>query len=377
MASITTASKLKRGIRYLIIIIALLTLFIFAWLQQPQYASPVVAPQADNPLYRDGQFFNAEDPPPVTRTQSRLILWYRFLFGKDEGAQPDGVLPSQKTNLHQLKENAVVWMGHSSYFLRLDGKNYLIDPVFSDYASPIPRTNVAFSGSNIYRAEDIPPIDYLLITHDHWDHLDYPTINALRDKIGQIITPTGVGSYFEKWGFPKTKIFEGGWNSAMKTDGLEIHILPAQHFSGRFFKRNQTLWASYGIITPNQRIYFGGDSGYGRHFKDIAARFGGFDLAVLECGQYDAQWPFIHMTPEDAAKAASDLQAKAVLPSHNSKFKLAHHRWNEPLERLAAASANQPWRLLTPKIGETVQMDNSQQTFIRWWQNNNEQITSY
>lgn len=365
-------STFKRGIRYLIIVIALFTLIIFAWLQQPQYASPVVTAQADNPLYRDGQFHNAENAPPVTRTQSRFTLWYRFLFGKDEGAQPDGALPSQKTDLLHLakNENIVVWMGHSSYFIRMDGKNYLIDPVFSAYASPIPHTNVAFSGSNVYRAEDIPPIDYLLITHDHWDHLDYPTINALRGKIGQIVTPTGVGSYFEKWGFSRDKITEGGWNSVWKTAGLEIHTLPAQHFSGRFFKRNQTLWASYAIITPNHKLYFGGDSGYGRHFKDIADRLGGFDIAVLECGQYDPQWPFIHMKPEDAAKAANDLQAKAVLPSHNSKFKLAHHRWNEPLERLAAASNQQPWRLLTPKIGETVELDNVNQTFSRWWENN-------
>lgn len=366
-------SKRKRGIRYLIIFIALVALFIFAWLQQPQYASPVVPAQANNPLYRDGQFHNVDDPPPVTRTQSRLTLWYRFLFGKDEGAQPERTLPSQKTNLHQLTQNAVVWMGHSSYFIRLDGKNYLVDPVFSDYASPVPRTNVAFNGSNIYRADDIPQIDYLLITHDHWDHLDYPTINALRDKIGQIITPTGVGSYFEKWGFSRDKIVEGGWHSVMKTDALEIHTLPAQHFSGRFFKRNQTLWASYAIVTPNHRLYLGGDSGYGRHFREIGAKFGGFDLAVLECGQYDSQWPFIHMTPEQAAAAATDLQTNAVLPSHNSKFKLAHHRWNEPLERITAASADKPWRLLTPKLGETVEVDNNLKTFTQWWRDNNAQ----
>lgn len=360
-------SKLKHGIRYLIIFIALVTLLIFAWLQQPQYASPVVEPQPDNPLYRDGQFHNAEMAPPVTRTQSRMTLWYRFLFGKDEGAQPDGALPSQKTDLHKLADNAVIWMGHSSYFIRLDGKNYLLDPVFSDYASPVPHTNVAFRGSNIYRADDIPHIDYLLITHDHWDHLDYPTINALRGKIGQIVTPTGVGSYFEKWGFSRDNIFEGGWNSVLKKEGVEIHILPAQHFSGRFFKRNQTLWASYAIITPHHRLYLGGDSGYGKHFKAIADKLGGFDVAILECGQYDKQWPFIHMAPEDTARAASDLQAKAVLPSHNSKFKLAHHRWNEPIARLTAASANQPWRLLTPKIGEPVELDNTRQTFSRWW----------
>ncbi len=144
-------------------------------------------------------------------------------------------------------------------------------------------------------------------------------------------------------------------------------MLPTQHFSGRLLKHNQTLWGSFALITPQYRLYLGGDSGYGAHYKEIAARLGGFDIAILECGQYDRDWPHVHMTPEESALAASDLQAKAVLPSHNSKFKLAHHRWNDPLERIAQASENQDWRLMTPRIGECVQVDNPQQTFSQWW----------
>ncbi|UMO89647.1 MBL fold metallo-hydrolase [Pectobacterium sp. PL64] len=352
----------------LLLVLAVIVVAVYGWLKQPQYVSPEVKPQPENPLFRDGAFHNPVARPTVD-SQNRFALLYRFLFEKDAGALPDTRLPSEKTDLHQLSktDNVIIWMGHSSYFIQLEGKTFLLDPVFSDNASPVPRTNVAFKGSNVYSPDDVPTIDYLLITHDHWDHLDYPTLDALRGKIRRIVTPTGVGSYFVKWGFPQKDITEGGWFSCLKENGVEIHVLPTQHFSGRLLKHNQTLWGSFALITEQHRLYLGGDSGYGAHYKAIAERLGGFDIAILECGQYDRDWPHVHMTPEESAQAASDLQAKAVLPSHNSKFKLAHHRWNDPLERISQASENQGWRLMTPRIGERVQVDNPQQTFSQWW----------
>ncbi|MCH5051219.1 MBL fold metallo-hydrolase [Pectobacterium aquaticum] len=352
----------------LLLVLAVIVVAVYGWLKQPQYVSPEVKPQPENPLFRDGAFHNPVARPTVA-SQSRWALLYRFLFEKDDGALPDTHLPSEKTDLHQLSktDNVIIWMGHSSYFIQLEGKTFLLDPVFSDNASPVPRTNVAFKGSNVYSPDDVPTIDYLLITHDHWDHLDYPTLNALRGKIRRIVTPTGVGSYFVKWGFPQKDITEGGWFSCLKENGVDIHVLPTQHFSGRLLKHNQTLWGSFALITEQHRLYLGGDSGYGAHYKAIAERLGGFDIAILECGQYDRDWPHVHMTPEESAQAASDLQAKAVLPSHNSKFKLAHHRWNDPLERISQASENQDWRLMTPRIGERVQVDNPQQAFSQWW----------
>ncbi|MDY4384781.1 MBL fold metallo-hydrolase [Pectobacterium brasiliense] len=352
----------------LLLVLAVIVVAVYGWLKQPQYVSPEVKPQPENPLFRDGAFHNPVARPTVD-SQNRFALLYRFLFEKDAGALPDTRLPSEKTDLHQLSktDNVIIWMGHSSYFIQLEGKTFLLDPVFSDNASPVPRTNVAFKGSNVYSPDDVPPIDYLLITHDHWDHLDYPTLNALRGKIRRIVAPTGVGSYFVKWGFPQKDITEGGWFSCLKENGVDIHVLPTQHFSGRLLKHNQTLWGSFALITEQHRLYLGGDSGYGAHYKAIAERLGGFDIAILECGQYDRDWPHVHMTPEESAQAASDLQAKAVLPSHNSKFKLAHHRWNDPLERISQASENQDWRLMTPRIGERVQVDNPQQTFSQWW----------
>lgn len=355
----------------MLLLLAVVMLVVYVWLQQPQYVAPDVNPGQGTANFHDGRFHNQVEQPIVSHSQSRFMLLFRFLFGKDPGAIPASALPSVKTDLHALgkTENVIIWMGHSSYFIQMEGRRFLVDPVLSNSASPIPGTNVAFRGSNIYTPEDLPEIDYLLITHDHWDHLDYPTIKALRGKIHHIITLTGVGSYFTKWGFAREKITEGDWFSVVKKDGLTIHILPTQHFSGRFLKRNQTLWGSFALITARHRLYLGGDSGYGPHYKEIGRRLGGVDIAIMECGQYDPGWPHVHMTPEESAQAASDLHAQAVLPVHNSKFKLAHHRWNDPLERIFQASRSREWRLMTPRIGECVAIDHPQHTFAQWWRN--------
>ncbi len=149
---------------------------------------------------------------------------------------------------------------------------------------------------------------------------------------------------------------------------MQIHTLPARHFSGRLFTRNKTLWGSFALISPSERIYLGGDSGYGPYFREIGKQFGPFDLAILECGQYNQDWRYIHMAPEETAQAATDLKAKAMMPSHNSKFKLSHHAWNEPLIRIAKASADKAYRLLTPRIGDKVETDNQNQSFAHWWE---------
>ena len=366
---------LYKMISVLMSVVVLLAIFVFFYLKHPQFAE--LPQQTDftgrlTASYENGVFENQLPTPVLTRTneKSQVAALMEFLFSNDENAKPSAALPSVKTNLHELnpRENAVVWMGHSSYFLQIDGIKVLVDPVFSENASPVPFTNLAFKGSNIYTAEDIPEIDYLLITHDHWDHLDYPTVMGLKNKIGKIITPLGVGSYFQQWGFAKSMIHEGDWNEVVKEKQLQIHILPARHFSGRLLTRNKTLWGSFALITPNHRIYLGGDSGYGPHFREIGKQFGKFDLAILECGQYNPDWRLIHMSPEETAQAATDLNAKTLLPSHNSKFKLAHHAWNAPLIQLSKASEAKSYRLLTPMIGQKLEADNPNQTFDRWWE---------
>ncbi|WP_081741577.1 MBL fold metallo-hydrolase [Tolumonas lignilytica] len=358
-------------------VVVLLAIFIYFYMQQPQFneaKSITVFPKNHVSIYEHGTFYNQLPTPVLTRTieKSQVSEVIDFLINSPQDSKPTNAIPTIKTDLHKLdpKENAIVWMGHSSYYLQVDGIKFLIDPVFSENASPVPFTNIAFKGSNIYTADDIPQIDYLLISHDHWDHLDYSSIVALKDKICKVITPLGVGQYFTQWGFKKDIVQEGDWNDVIqdKKNNVQIHILPARHFSGRLFTRNKTLWGSFALITPNQRIYLGGDSGYGPHFKEIGNKFGGFDTAILECGQYDPDWRLIHMSPEETAQAAVDLKANALLPSHNSKFKLANHTWNDPLNRISKASLNKNYRLLTPMIGEKVESDNKNQTFSKWWE---------
>lgn len=345
----------------------------YTYLQKPIFYSPEVdttlLSYPSEKHFLNGKFQNEIPVPKIDPDRSRILAWYKFIFTEDTNAIPPEPIPTAKTDLHKLdpKENSMVWMGHSSYYIQTNGKRILVDPVFSEYASPVPGTNKAFEGSNIYTVEDIPKLDYLLISHDHWDHLDYPTIMRLQSKVTKVIAPLGVGSYFTQWGFNPEQVLEGDWDTQFSDSGIDIYILPAYHFSGRLLERNQSLWASFAIITPEQRIYISGDTGYGEHFKSIADRFDGFDIAILECGQYDPQWPAIHMSPEETAKAGKDLNSKVVLAAHNSKFKLAHHAWNDPYIRLTKASEGKNFQLLTPMIGELVTETSTSSSFKQWW----------
>ncbi len=357
----------------LIIALAVLAAVVFLYVQRPEFgrvpSGERLARIQASPHYVNGEFQSLEPVANIVEG-SQAGAMGEFLFGSKDGLVPDGPMPSEKSDLLSLDrdEDVVLWMGHSSFYMQLGGQRILIDPVFSAYASPLPFINKAFAGSNVYKAEDIPPIDVLVISHDHWDHLDYATIMALKDKIKAIVCPLGVGEYFEQWGFAPEQIHEEDWFTEIALDGdLRIHVLPAQHFSGRFLKKNQTEWASFAFVTTQRRVFYSGDGGYGTHFKDIGASFGGFDLAILEDGQYNKDWPRIHMMPEETAQAGEDLQARTVLPCHNGKFALSRHRWDEPYERLVKASQDKAYVLETPEIGELLFLDRTGKAYKAWW----------
>ena len=328
-----------------------------------------------SPHYRNGKF-QCIDPiddimEPSDDGEGRLSATWKFLFGDKTGLVPAQPMLSRKTDLKALppEDDVVIWMGHSTFYLHLAGHRILIDPVLSSYASPLFFINKAFSGSNIYTANDFPPIDILLLTHDHWDHLDYPSLMALRPKIGDIVCPLGVGAYVEQWGFDTTRLHEEDWFTEVNiAPDLQVHVLPSQHFSGRFLEQNKTQWAGFALLTPQRKIFCSGDGGYGSHFKKIGQQFGGFDLAIMENGQYNQQWHRIHLLPEETAQAAEDVGAKAVLPAHNGKFALARHPWDEPYRALSAASQTRNYRLLTPEIGEALRLDEPNPTFSPWWE---------
>lgn len=346
-----------------------------AYVQHPKFGT---LPDGDrraiierSPHYVDGEFRNLMPTPMFAEDRSLLSVFISNRRIRAERLRPESEIPSVRTDLKVLEpdEDIVVWFGHSSYFVQLGGKRLLIDPVFSSDAAPVRWANRAFEGTSSYSAQDMPEIDYLLITHDHWDHLDYPTVVALKPKVGKVITGLGVGAHFERWGYPSEMIREGDWYTALDLDeGFSVHILPARHYSGRSLRRNQTLWVGFALETPQRRLFFSGDSGYGPHFEEIGHRFGGFDLVALDIGQYDPRWPYIHKNPEEGAQAAQDLRGKALLPGHIGRFSLAKHPWDDPFERIAAASEGKDYRLLLPRIGEPIRLDDEQQRFSRWWE---------
>ncbi|WP_414163059.1 MBL fold metallo-hydrolase [Superficieibacter sp. BNK-5] len=324
-----------------------------------------------SPHYRDGQFHNQLPTPGFTGKKNMLAAWWEFLTTRRENSRPAQPLPLVKTDLASLppEQEVAVWLGHSSWYLQLGGKRILIDPVFSAYAAPFSFLNKAFDGDYPWTAQGMPEIDLLIISHDHYDHLDYATIRALMPKIHRVITPLGVGSHLRYWGMNPDIITEADWNRAIIVDDqLTVHVLPARHFSGRGLKRNQTLWASFMFVTPEEKLYYSGDSGYGPHFKAIGEQFGAVDLAIMENGQYDEDWKYIHMMPEQTAQAAVDLNASAILPGHSGRFVLAKHTWDDPYKRLAQASLNKPYRLLTPQLGEPVNISDRMHQFSAWWE---------
>ena len=325
-----------------------------------------------SPNYSDGAFRNQVPTATLTSNKGQLATMWDFLFVPKQRLRPDHPLPMLKADLKALaakQADALVWLGHSSFFLRLGGKSVLIDPVFGSYAAPFFFLNRAFDGDYPYAPDGLPDIDLLVISHDHWDHLDHDTLVALRGRITAIVCPLGVGAILEDWGFDPARIHEADWNQDVRlARGFTVHVLPARHFSGRWLTRNKTLWAGFLLETPDRKVFYSGDTGYGPHFAEIGERFGGVDLAILENGQYDPSWKNIHMMPEEAARAAADLRAKALVPMHSGRFSISNHAWDDPYKRLAAASAGQPFRLLTPPIGEVVDMNNPAQRFASWWE---------
>lgn len=358
----------------IVIIIALLMFSVFTFLRRPQFGKAASGERLQliqkSPHYRNGQFQNLSNTPALTEGVSYYTVLKEFFFRKSKRGKPAIELPSKTIDLLTFDKNkdALVWFGHSSYFLQIDGKRILVDPVLNGSASPIKFTTRSFKGSDVYTTDAIPEIDYLFITHDHWDHLDYDTIRQLKPKIKKIITGLGVGEHLEHWGFEKHRIVEKDWNEeVILEDGFIVNTAPARHFSGRGFKRNASLWMSFILQTPTMKIYIGGDSGYDKHFAEIGNKFGPIDLAILENGQYDKNWKYIHMMPEEVVQAAQDLRAKTLLPVHWSKFSLSVHAWDEPMIRVFKEARRKNVPLLHPMIGEVVYLKENIQT-TAWWE---------
>lgn len=322
-----------------------------------------------SPNYKQGAFQNFSATPMKPEGISYWKMMREF-FKKHPETAPSVKLPFVKTDLKKLDpaEPVIVWFGHSSYFIRIANKNFLIDPVFSGNAAPLSFMVKAFPGSNEYKAEDMPAIDYLILTHDHYDHLDFKTIRQLRGKVSKVYCSLGVGSHLRYWGIDKNKIVEMDWWQTENLDNnIQLTATPARHFSGRGLKRGQSLWSSFILKTSTHNLFLGGDSGYDNHFKEIGNKYGPFDLAILESGQYNTMWPLIHMMPEETVQAAIDLKAKRLMPVHWGKFRLGMHPWNEPVKRVLAKAKELNVQVLTPKIGEPVSIEKEFKN-DHWWE---------
>lgn len=266
----------------------------------------------------------------------------------------------------------ITWYGHSAISLEMEGKLILIDPMLGNAASPVPFMTKRFKYEQPIDLESISKVDAVILSHDHYDHLDYPSIMKLKDKVGHFYTPLGVGSHLVSWGVDKSRITELDWWESAKIDELEIVATPARHFSGRGISdRNTTQWASWVIQGKNEKIYFSGDSGYGPHFKEIGDKFGPFDFAMMECGQYNKNWEAIHMLPEQTIQASMDIKAKRMMPIHWSAFNLSLHAWIDPVDRAVKAAKLHDVDILTPQIGARFSPGNEAISSSEWWRDVN------
>lgn len=317
----------------------------------------------------DRKFHNAE-PTSVFKPGDFWSSGYRFIFKRHKERAPKHGLPVTSMDGYILKpafpDLRFAWLGHAGVFLEMGGKRLIIDPVFSERASFFQWAGPRRFQPSPVQAGDLPAMDAVLISHDHYDHLDKATIQALAGKTAGYHVPLGVASILEGWGIPQTKIHEYAWWDEQAVDGITITAVPARHFSGRgLFNRFGTLWCGWSISDSRYRIYHSGDTGMTAAFREIGVMKGPFDLAFIKIAAYDQSWPDIHLDPEQAVAAFLDLRGQALVPIHWGVFDLGLHSWYEPIERLVKAAEKARASILTPVMGELVVPDQHENSC--WW----------
>ncbi|KAA0107912.1 MBL fold metallo-hydrolase [Mycolicibacterium sp. P1-5] len=329
-----------------------------------------IRPVADgSPHYREGVFHNLE-PATALRLdteESRLVLF--DMFSSRTASRPGRPVPLAEPAATRPEPLAVRWLGHSTALLDIDGYRVLTDPVWSERCSPSRTVGPQRLHPVPAPLEALPALDAVVISHDHYDHLDMDTVLALaRTQRAPFVVPLGVGAHLRQWRIPAQRIIELDWNEQTRIGDLTLVCTPARHFSGRFLSRNTTLWSSWAIIGPQHRAYFGGDTGYTRSFADIGAEHGPFDLTLMPIGAYNKSWPDIHMNPEEAVRAHRDVaDAGLLVPIHWCTFRLAPHPWAEPVERMLVAADDAGVQTAVPRPGDRV-VAGAAGTIDRWWE---------
>lgn len=322
--------------------------------------------------YSNGAFVNQITTEMATDFRSMLPVLKEFMKGNPnrQPDQPISIKPLQLSKQNPNETTKVTWFGHSSLLLEIDNKRILLDPMFGKAPSPIPWFgNKRYSKELPFSVDELPQIDLVILSHDHYDHLDYGTIKKLKGKVNQFVVPLGVSNHLERWGVEPGRIQECNWWDEIVAADLTLVCTPARHFSGRSLtNRNSTLWCSWVIKGQETKIYFSGDSGYGPHFKEIGENYGPFDLTLMECGQYHEKWAAIHMMPEETVKAHLDVRGKMMIPIHWGAFTLSLHDWTDPVERAVKAADANNVKILIPEIGETISLD-GEHPRSNWWKN--------
>lgn len=349
-----------------LVFIVVLCLGLFAWRVMAKRRR-IVRAHPDSPAWRNGRFRNVAD----TRAASLGEVRKAFRAHRGQRRKPQSPLPVAAVRQDALSGPAaqalqVTWLGHSSVLIEVDGLRLLTDPVLGARASP-----VSFAGPKRFTppaltVAQLPPIDAVILSHDHYDHLDRDTIRALADRVGHFYTTLGVGQRLIAWGVEARRVTELDWWQETRFGPLTLAATPAQHFSGRGLRDgNSTLWASWVVLGTHERLFFSGDTGMHEGFAQIGERYGPFDLTLIECGAYSETWPNVHMQPEQSIAAHRLVRGKTMMPVHWGTFDLAFHRWDEPAERIRLLAAEQGVHLVQPRPGETVRPDTPLQS--PWW----------
>lgn len=369
---------MKKVIIYLLIILLLLIVAVVLFLNlnpafggSPTKEEKETYKNLDN--YAEGKFINSL-PTKLLTSSSNGSEEPKSSKEKPKDISPSVEIPIEHIDWNKINSNqdSFTWLGHSTFLVNIDDKKILLDPMLGPIASPVSFVGVKrykYSEDMMKIIEKLPNIDAVVISHDHYDHLDYESILKLKNKVAHFLVPLGVGAHLVSWGVPKEKITEYNWWDEKSYEGLTFTLAPSRHFSGRgLFNRNSTLWGGWVILGKNTRLYYSGDGGYGPHFKEIGEKYGPFDITLIEGAQYDKRWANSHMMPEQAIQANLDVQGKNMMLMHWGAFTLANHGWKEPVKRGIKEAEKTGVNLVVPKIGETVPLGSEIQSVdSSWW----------
>ena len=371
------AGRWRRFVTVIAIVVLIVIVVVYFILMLPQFGGKLdsgrLARMQANPHYHHGKFVNPLPPGPYTWALTRDLLKGQ-LFG-NEVRVPPSAIPVIAVKPDDLKIDPATprlrafWIGHASIYIEIDGLRMLTDPIFSEYASPFDIGPKRFHPPPI-SLNDLPKIDAVLITHDHYDHLDMKTVQQLAKKGASFFVPLGIGAHLAAWGIPETQIHDMEWWQELALNGVRIISTPSRHYSGRSLTdKDATLWTSWSVIGPKHSFYVSGDTGYSDHFKTIGDKLGPFDMSFIKIGAYGpgAPWFDIHMTAENAVQASVDVKARRMFPEHWATFNLAFHDWDEPVKRALAAARTSHVDLVTPRVGEMVDADQQFQS-TSWWE---------